>query len=64
MITHWRALRGINRLALKKTEFVPAPSLTEWEKAVGRGAESRCSEILQKLETEFRLSGLSKILWR
>ncbi len=64
MITHWRALRGINRLARKKAEFVPAPSFSEWEEAVGRGAEIRYPEILQKLETEFRLSSLSKILWK
>lgn len=64
MITHWRALRGINRLARKKTEFVRAPTFSEWEEAVGRSAETRYSEILQKLESEFHLSGLSKILWK
>ncbi|MDH7512678.1 MAG: hypothetical protein QHH14_07015 [Clostridiales bacterium] len=64
MITHWRALRGINRLAQKKIEFVPAPSLSEWEEATGRGEEIRYPDILQKLETEFRLPGLSKILWK
>jgi hypothetical protein len=64
MITHWRALRGINHLARKRTEFVPVPSFSEWEEAIGRRAETRYSEILQKLENEFRLSGLSKILWK
>ncbi len=64
IITHWRALRGINRLARKKIEFVRAPTFSEWEKAVGRGAETRYGEILDKLEKEFRLSGLNKILWK
>ncbi len=64
MITHWRALRGINRLAQKKIEFVPSPSLSEWEEAVGRCAQARYGEILRKLENEFRLSGLGRILWK
>ncbi len=64
MITHWRALRGMNRLAQKKIEFVPVPSLAEWEEAVGRREENSYGEILSKLENEFRLSSLSKILWK
>jgi hypothetical protein len=64
MITHWRALRGINQLARKKIEFVPAHSFSEWEEAIGWGMESRYREILQKIETNFCLSGLSKILWK
>jgi hypothetical protein len=64
MITHWRALQGINRLAGKKPEFPVAPLFADWEEACGRAQEERCAEILNKIEKEYRLSQVNKILWK
>lgn len=64
MITHWQALRGINRLARKKHEFTAAPGLAAWEEALDLSQEERYPEILLEMEKEFALSGLRKILWK
>ncbi len=64
MITHWQALRGINRLARKKHVFPVAPLFTDWEEAASLSREERCAEVLQEIEKEYKLSGLRKILWK
>jgi hypothetical protein len=64
MITHWRALKGINRLAGRKHEFPVAPPFADWEAACGRDQEDRYTEILKKIEAEYRLSQVNKILWK
>jgi len=64
MITHWRALQGINRLSRKKLDFIVTPLFADWEAACGRAQEERCAEILNKIEKEYRLSQVSKILWK
>jgi len=64
IITHWQALRGINRLGRKKLEFMPTPAFSDWEETVTQGEESRYAEVLGKLEREFNLPGLTKILWK
>jgi hypothetical protein len=64
MITHWRALQGINRLARKKLDFPVAPLFADWEAACGRDQEDRYAEILKKIEAEYRLSQVNKILWK
>lgn len=64
ILTHWQALRGINRLGRKKLEFVPATVFSDWEETVAQGDERRYAEILGRLEREFNLPGLAKILWK
>lgn len=64
MFTQWRALKGIIRLTGKKLKFSAAPLLADWEKACGRAQEDRYADILKKIETEYRLSRLNKILWK
>lgn len=64
MITHWQALRGINRLARKKHEFPVASLFADWEEAVSLSQEGRYAEILQGIEKEHALSGLRRILWK
>jgi len=64
MITHWRALQGISRLARKKLDFPAAPLLADWEKACARTQEERYPEILKAIETEHHLSRVHKILWK
>jgi hypothetical protein len=62
--THWRALRGINRLLRKEVAFTAAPLLADWEEASSRGQVDRFPEILKKIESEHRLSRINKILWK
>jgi hypothetical protein len=64
MYTHWRALRGINRLSLKKHDFPVASLFADWEAACGRAQEQQFSEILAKIEKEYRLSKVNRILWK
>ncbi len=64
MITHWRGLQGINRLSRKKLDFIVAPLFTDWEEACGQAQEESYAEILKKIETEYRLSQVNKILWK
>jgi hypothetical protein len=64
MITHWQALKGINRLARKKHAFFATPLLAAWEEAVSLSRENRYAEIIKGIEQEHSLSGLRKILWK
>lgn len=64
MITQWQALRGIGRLAHKKHEFRPSPLFSEWEDAVDADKQGNYPAILEKLEAEYHLSGLTRILWK
>jgi hypothetical protein len=64
MYTHWRALRGINRLAGKKHEFPTAPLFAEWERACGQSPKEELAGILQRIEAAHHLSELHRILGR
>lgn len=63
MITHWQAFRGINELRRKTCRFVPSPLLKEWENRVEGGDPERMPEILSRIEQEFRVADVSKILF-
>lgn len=63
MLTHGQALRGLNHLARKEHEFKPSPLLAEWEDAVQAGAEDRFPGLLERMERDFELTGLRKVLW-
>jgi hypothetical protein len=62
MITHWRALRGINSLLAREHEFIGCPLLAEWERAVDSRAETEFHVLLGRMEQEYGLQGLHKIL--
>lgn len=64
MITQWQALRGINRLVHKKHEFHPSSAFSEWEDAVAAGKEANYAGILKRLEAEYHLNKLDRILWK
>ncbi len=64
MVTHWQALRGINRLARMKHEFPSAPQFADWEEAVGLGRTEQLAGLLQRIEGELALPGLRKVLWK
>ncbi len=64
MITHWRALQGINRLFRKRLDFTVAPLFADWEAASDRGQVDRCIQILKRIESEYRLFQINKILFK
>lgn len=64
MITHWQAFRGINKTLKKNFEFVPSQLLKEWENARESKEENKYLQIFKKIETEFHLEGIQKILWK
>jgi hypothetical protein len=64
MITHWQALRGINRLSKKEHVFAPTASLEKWEQAIHKGNNDELATALEKISEEFDLEHLQKILWK
>ncbi len=64
LITHWQALRGINRMLRKRQEFIAAPLFARWEKAVDLKEEKDFPQILKEIEREYHLQSLHKILWK
>ncbi|MFB0565027.1 MAG: hypothetical protein ACETWK_05045 [Candidatus Aminicenantaceae bacterium] len=64
MITHWQALRGINRLLKKEYEFVSSTLFNEWEAALDCREETKFPKILKEIEEEHFLDSLRKILWK
>ena len=63
MITQWQALRGLNRLGRLEHVFRPSALLSEWEEAVKAHAEDRFPALLERIELEFGLTALCKVLW-
>ena len=64
LITHWLSIRGVRAILKKEHQFVEAPLLAEWETAVADRAEERYPDILDRIEREYGLVNLRKVLWR
>ena len=64
MVTHWQALRGINRLAKKNHVFIPDSTLEEWEQLIQKKKETEFGPILEKIAEKFDLEHIQKILWK
>ncbi|MGD0781540.1 MAG: hypothetical protein ABSA30_01630 [Candidatus Aminicenantales bacterium] len=64
MITHWQSFRGIHAFLKKEYTFAEAPLLAEWEEAVKAGNETAYLSLLARMETEWGLTDLRKILWK
>jgi hypothetical protein len=64
IITHWLSFRGVRSIRKKEHEFVESPLLAEWENAVKAKAEAAYPEILARLEQEYGLINLRKVLWK
>ncbi len=64
MITHWQALRGINRLIKKEYQFIHSPLLKEWEKALETKSEDHFIQILNKISNQYNIANLQKVLWK
>lgn len=64
MYTHWQALRGIRKLEKKEQSFVPSPVLKAWDEALGMKSVDSYPILLEKIEKEFNLSNMKKILYK
>jgi hypothetical protein len=64
MITHWQALRGINRLLKKDYNFNFSPSLRDWEQVVESKKEEDFFPVLERIAEEYSLKNIQKILWK
>jgi hypothetical protein len=63
-ITHWQALRGINKLSRKEHRFIPALSFKEWESILDSEQSPDFLPLLNKIEKEYELEDLNKILYK
>jgi hypothetical protein len=64
MMTHWQALRGINQTLKKDFEFIPSALFSDWELAVEEKKEEGVLQILSRIEKEFNLDSLHKVLYK
>ena len=64
MITHWQSFRGIHAFLKKEYSFVEAPLLAAWEEAVKAGNEAVYPALLARMEAEWGLIELRKVLWK
>jgi hypothetical protein len=64
MITHWQAFKGINRLLKKEYEFISSPLFKDWEQVIESKKEDSFGQILEKIEEEYNLRDLHKVLWK
>lgn len=66
MVTHWHALRGINRLLKRNVQFTASfSSLRDWEKALeSEEDEEKFSLLLKNISKEHSLPAVEKILWK
>jgi len=62
MLTQWQGLRGLNELGRKEYDFQASRLLAEWEEAVKAGTEDRFPDLLERMEREYGLTGLRKVL--
>ena len=64
MITHWQAFRGINQLGKKTLSFTSSVSLKEWEQTLAKKDPTAFPAALKKIEQEFGLNDIQKILYK
>ena len=64
MVTHWQALKGINRLSRKEHRLTPAPVFKEWELAIDSKQDPDFMPLLSKIEEEYNLEELHKVLYK
>jgi hypothetical protein len=64
MLTHWQAFRGINRILKKKYEFIPSLLISKWEETLEFKREGDFLHILEKIEKEYNMPNIHKVLWK
>jgi len=62
IITHWQALRGINRLSRLSRHFSRTQIFREWEEAVDSGLENKFPPLLDKISHKYHLENIRSIL--
>jgi hypothetical protein len=63
-ITHWQAFKGINRLLKKEHEFISSSFFRDWEKTLESKKEENFDQILERIEKEYNLQDIRKVLWK
>lgn len=64
MFTHWQALKGINKISRKGQLFMTSRTLNEWEQALLSQKRKNLTAILDKIEEEYNLKDMNKILYK
>lgn len=64
MITHWQALKGINRVLKKEHQFIPSSLFEEWERVLKSKEEENFSQILKEIEDKYNVKDIHKVLWK
>jgi hypothetical protein len=64
LITHWLSFRGIRRLLKKDHAYEASPVLEEWERAAAAKREADFLALLERIEKEYELEGVRKILYK
>ncbi|MGB3862038.1 MAG: hypothetical protein WBF32_02930 [Candidatus Aminicenantaceae bacterium] len=64
MVTHWQAFKGINKVSRKKRLFVTSQALDEWEQVLLSPEGKNLEAALEKIEEEYTLKDLNKILFK
>ncbi len=64
MFTHWQALKGINKISRKSQLFMTSRTLNEWEQALLSQERKNLTAILDKIEEEYNLKDMNKILYK
>lgn len=64
MYTHWQSLRGINKISRLGYVFSPANPFLDWEDTIHSESEANLNSILGKIEKEYNIKNIKKILWK
>jgi len=64
LVTHWLSFRGIRRLLRMEHEYEPSTLIEDWERAVSEKREEDFPALLERIEKEFGVEGVRKILYK
>ena len=64
LVTHWLSFRGIRRLLRKEHAYEPSSLIEDWERAVLEKREDVFLALLERIEKEFGVEGIRKILYK
>ena len=62
LILNWQALKGIRKLIKREYQLTPSSILGEWYQMIKQKSNSNINNILKKIEKEYKLKNLVKIL--
>jgi hypothetical protein len=64
MYTHWQSLRGINKISKLGYVFSAAEPFFDWEEKINSDSGMDLDKILAKIEKEYNIKNIKKILWK